>query len=833
MRQARLLDQYKPERYQLTIGFDKPKKSFTGTVEIYGTVVSEQNFIDLHSVGLTIISAKINGIETSVESIAAEQKIRLSGNQEYGAGSNATINIRFSSEITETMEGIYPSDYTENEVQKRLISTQFESHHAREAFPCIDEPSAKAVFELTLETPDDGCVVLGNTPIKKQSTISDKVITCFEPSPKMSSYLLAFVIGDLESKTATTKRGVEVRTFAQPSHIESTIFPLKTAVKVLDFFEEYFEIEYPLEKCDLVAIPQFAAGAMENWGLVTFRESALLVDKYHSSLSNKQWVALVVAHELAHQWFGNLVTMQWWDDLWLNEGFASWVEYLAVAELYPEWEMWTQYVADDYLYALRADSLASSHPIEVEVDDPRDISEIFDHITYRKGSAVIRQLHNHMGAENFQKGLIRYLRQHSYGNATTQDLWDSLSRSCDIDVAAFMSAWTTQTGYPVVSFEDVTNTASQQKFLIDPSKKSDDTIWPVVLQPENNNGESIVIKQKNEKIEQNISLPLNPGRNGLYRVNYTDDQYEKLSKLKLTTEDIMGQLNDGFELAKAGYSELATALKLLPAYKDTANSAIWDIMATQLGDMTLALGSDEMKQAKKPFLKNLVLEQYRRLGWIEKDNESHHDTVLRPTIVALAVHSSIDDATTHAEKYMIDYLSSQISIPADIRSTVYHHFTEQENQKAFDKLLKLHNETQLAEEKSRLTAALCSFEAPELYQQAIDLIRSDAVQLQDVISWLAGLLRNRHSRDAAWQWYKNNWSWIEDMFAGGHLYNYFPQVLGVFSDNNKIKEIRSFFEDKNTNGIAMSLEQALEKISWQSALRNREYEAVLGFFETS
>lgn len=293
----------------------------------------------------------------------------------------------------------------------------------------------------------------------------------------------------------------------------------------------------------------------------------------------------------------------------------------------------------------------------------------------------------------------------------------------------------------------------------------------------------------------------------------------------------MGQLNDSFELAKAAQTPLIDAISLLPEISKTHNSAVWDIIATQLGDVNLALGTDELREAKKPFIRSLIRDHYHRLSWTKKETENYHDTILRPTIISLAIHCELDEAAQIADAYMNDYISNGTIIPADFRGSVYARYTRKESTEAFDTLLELHQNSNLAEERSRLTAALCSFETPELYARAIELIISDRVQLQDVISWLANLLRNRHSREAAWQWYEANWDWIVKTFAGGHLYNYFPQFLGVFSDRKKKDEIRDFFKDKDTTGIAMSLEQAIEKVSWQSALREREYNNTLTYFK--
>jgi puromycin-sensitive aminopeptidase len=301
----------------------------------------------------------------------------------------------------------------------------------------------------------------------------------------MSTYLLAFVYGQLEFLEKNTKDDVAVRTYATPDNVEHTKFALDVAVKCLEFFNDYFGIDYPLEKCDLIALPDFASGAMENWGCITFREHALLVDPKNTSLATKQYVAMVVAHELAHQWFGNLVTMRWWTDLWLNEGFASWIEYLAIDHIFPEWKMWTQFVIDEQQQALKLDALENTHPIEVPVSHPDEIRSIFDAISYSKGASTIHMLHSYVGADDFQTGLRYYLKKHTYGNTDTEDLWDAMEEASEKPVKNFMRAWTTKPGFPLVrvNVENDHLTATQERFYTNPLHgESDTTLWPVALQ---------------------------------------------------------------------------------------------------------------------------------------------------------------------------------------------------------------------------------------------------------------------------------------------------------------------------------------------------------------
>jgi puromycin-sensitive aminopeptidase len=408
----RLFAEFQPKHYILELEPDREAKTFTGMVIISGNKVYRPNErLTFHQSGLTVTSAHIirhdkkGDEEITVDRInhhGAFDEVRLHAKTKLYPG-NYTVRLHFKGKITRPMNGMYPCFFEEDGHEKQLIATQFESHHAREVFPCIDEPEAKATFDLTLTTPA-GETVLANTPVKHQETKEGRTKTTFLTTPHMSTYLLAFVYGELGFKEAKTRDGVLVRTYATPHNVQFTDFALDVAVRTLEFYNDYFGIDYPLPKCDMIALPDFASGAMENWGCITYREQCMLVDPANSTLANRQYVAMVVAHELAHQWFGNLVTMRWWTDLWLNEGFASWIEYLAVDHLFPEWQMWTQFAVDEQQRAFKLDALEHTHPIEVPVHHPDEIRTIFDTISYSKGASIINMLHEYLGHDAFRDG---------------------------------------------------------------------------------------------------------------------------------------------------------------------------------------------------------------------------------------------------------------------------------------------------------------------------------------------------------------------------------------------------------------------------------------------
>ncbi len=467
-----------PKKYQLKLQPDFSKFTFQGEETVDIEVVEATTEIALNSADLKIASAVLHrsGTSSTATNIALDksrQTVTLTFAETIPAG-DASLEISFTGELNDKLHGFYRSEYTDPEGETRyLATTQFEATDARRAFPCWDEPAHKASFDLTLVIPSD-LVAISNNPVVEEVAVEGGLKSLrFGETPVMSTYLLAFVIGDLVAIHEQANERTKVGIYTTRGKEDQGRFALDTSVKLLSFFNEYFGIPYPLEKLDHIAIPDFAAGAMENWGAITYRETALLVDSENSSAGTRQRVAEVVAHEMAHMWFGDLVTMEWWDDLWLNESFASWMGTKAVDWLFPEWQMWTQFVNMDTTRALSLDGLKNSHPIEQEVKDPAEVSQLFDAISYSKGASVIRMLEQFLGPEVFRKGLFQYLSAHQYGNARTADLWSALEEASGQPVTSIMNSWTNQMGYPVLRVEsdttgkDLELTLHQERFVYD------------------------------------------------------------------------------------------------------------------------------------------------------------------------------------------------------------------------------------------------------------------------------------------------------------------------------------------------------------------------------
>lgn len=816
--------------------------TFKGAVEIIGSVKKPTQTIKIHSHGLDIKKAEfsIGGGKHGARKLYHLDNDELQIDFTTEIQKDVTLFIEFEGKITEPMVGIYPCNFTLGDQKKKLIATQFESHHAREVFPCVDEPKAKATFDLTLHTPASE-KVLANTPVKSQKENGSELITTFETTPKMSTYLLAFAYGDIDYLERTTKNGVTVRTWATPDNVAHTAFALDVAVQCLEFYNDYFAVPYPLTKLDNIALPDFGAGAMENWGLVTYRESALLVDPENTSLTQKQWVALTIAHEIAHQWFGNLVTMEWWTDLWLNEGFASWVEYLAVDHIFPEWQMWTQFVTEDYLRGQALDALANTHPVEVSVDNPEEIRDIFDAISYNKGASVVRMLHAYLGPDDFKNGMQHYLKSHAYENANTADLWASLEEVSKKPVSDFMGRWTSQPGFPLLDVKDSEDSVefSQTRYMVSPlerEKSKDQSTWPIPIDA--TDSEKIYLLEKTSKswkVDLSDTPKFNTDQTGFYLTNYSSSYLNKLGmrvkKGELEPIDRLGLLNDSFQLAKAGFKPTTDALKLLEKYSSEDNAAVWDIIEGQLGSIRRVIDTNELRDLMRPYVATLADKQLKRLGWKENPTDTHFDKLLRPTILSLASFAEVPEVVQSATEVFAAAQKPE-DIHPDIRGVVYGTVVRHGSKNEFNKLLKMYHATSSAHSKTRLAGALTGFRQPVLIGEALNLIKSKEVRLQEVAYWVAFIFSNRHAKDVAWIWLKENWSWLENKFGTDILtFSYFPKIAaGSFASENFAAQYQEFFASVDSKGIQRSIDQGLETILWQAAWRKRDQKDVIKYF---
>lgn len=835
----------------MTLTLDEEAMRFSGRVTIDGRKVGRPSQrITLHQNGLKITSAKITKHDKKgdadlpvarINNQNSLHEVRLHSSQMVYPGVY-TLTLTFEGKITDGMTGIYPCYFKEGTADKKLIMTQFESHFARQAFPCIDEPEAKAVFNLTLET-RTGISLLGNTPIKEQKTLKDRLVTSFEPTPKMSSYLLAFVIGDLQKKSAKTKSGVEVNvwaTTAQPA--DSLDYALEAAKGAIEFFEDYFGVPYPLPKADHVACPDFSSGAMENWGLITYRERVLLAYPGETGQSQLEQIALVIAHETSHQWFGNLVTMKWWNDLWLNESFANMMEYQAVNAMHPEWQVWDSFVAQEGLSALRRDATPGVQSVKATVHHPDEINTLFDpSIVYAKGGRLLNMLKNYVGEDMFRAGLKAYFEKHAYGNTEGTDLWAAISEASGQDIAAFMNPWLEQSGFPLVSIrqDEHGTTLTQEHFLDDPRQADPDRRWPIPLFAK---GLPARLDKRELKIgnQESKTFTLNTGAKGHYLVRYeTDAQKQAIIDLvkqqKLDEPDRLMLLNGASMLARAGYEPYRNVLDMLAAYRNEASEPVWDIIGLIIGESRRFIDLDESLEAKiKAFIRPLITAQYKRLGWEERPGESAADTKLRALIIGLGAYAEEPAIVNHALKLFESYKTKPESVPAELRSIVFSVPVKEKAAGAFDYLLRLHDGSQNSDLKADACAGLTATRGPQEAAKLLARIKNaKLVKPQDADHWLIYLLRNRFTRATAWDWMVNNWDWIEETYAQDKSYDMLPRyAASACNTADMAAKYREFFEPKRSEivlkrNIDMGLEEIAARVSWLA----RDLKGVQKFFK--
>ncbi len=852
----RLYEQFQPENYRLQLTPDPDKMTFTGAVTIKGKKVGRPSQrLTFHQKQLKITSAKVikhdkkgdrELIVTRINNQASYDEVRLHTEDQVYPG-QYTITMEFTGAITRPMNGIYPCFFTRDGKEKKLIATQFESHHAREAFPCIDEPEAKATFDLTLTTPA-GETVIANTPVKTQSTKGKQQVTSFETTPRMSVYLLAFVSGELGYTEAQTKDGVTVRTYATHDNVRLTEHGLDVAVRALEFFSDYFDVPYPLPKLDMVALPDFSSGAMENWGLVTYRETTMLADPENSSIESKQLVALVICHELSHQWFGNLVTMKWWDDLWLNESFANLMEYRSVDALYPEWHIWEQFVSLETGSAKRRDSLADVQPIHCEVRHPDEISTLFDpSIVYAKGGTVLHMLLRHIGEDAFRTGLKTYFEKHRYGNTQAKDLWQALGNASQQNITSFMDGWLRRPGFPLVSVDWQPGASQlqleQRRFLSDPKAKITDTEpWQVPLAATGQLGESL-FKTSSSSISVKVTAkqPLLLNHDGY---SYFLPRYTQAEHLQLIVDGIeAGQVGnidrllllDNYNLLqRGGVSATTELLDLLSGYQNETSESVWGTMAAAMGEARKLIEGDEASDTKLDnFIASLVTKLAQELGWDDKPEDSAQTLRLRGLTHSLAAGAKVK--TIHEEGLKRFRASPKpADLPPSTRTVIYYIAARFGTDADFSALLKLYRATTNADEKDEIAGALTGAKEPKRYNQLIALLTTDEIRRQDLMHWFVWLLRNRHARVDAWKWLTTHWGWIEEEFKSDKSYSFFARYCSsIFSRPAELKQFSDFFGPKKsivalTRDITLAEQEITSRVAW----RKRNEAAVKSWLKT-
>lgn len=829
---SRLSTDVHPVRYDITLHPDLEAHVFSGKETISLVVDVPTDTITLHSKDLEILSVSISYGKKVFTGIVAynedDETISVSFTSVIPKG-KASLSFSFRGVLADTMRGFYKSTYVVNGETRTMATTQFEATDARRAFPCFDEPARKAIFDIHLAVPA-GLTAISNTlPVSVAEHEAGYKVVSFAPTPRMSTYLVACIVGDFETLEARTKRGVLVRVLTVPGKVHQGAFALDVTVRCLEYFEQYFGIPYPLNTLDMIAIPDFSSLAMENWGAITFREIGLLVDEDNSSTATRQMVALVIAHELAHQWFGNLVTMEWWTHLWLNEGFATYIEHLAVDALFPEYDVWSQFATGmsghGLAHALKLDALSTTHPVEVPVHHPNEIGEVFDRVSYDKGATVIRMLAEYLGEKDFRNGLRHYLKKHTYKNTQTEDLWDAFEHISKKPVRKMMSVWTGKSGYPLLTLAKHPKKGiivSQKRFyssVKSAQKSADTTLWPVPVATLSIKGEKQhgLLSKRTQVIPENVDfwIKANARETALYRTKYEGvllgALVEPIATKLLSPVDRLGIIRDLFALAQSGEVSTTTVLEMVSVYKQETSYAVWVEIISGLRTILNLVHETSSYDALRSYSNEIISQCIETVGWDAVIGESHDTALLRSLVLGFA--STIGNELVIKEALFRYRNRKTTPIHPDLRGFVYATYVRMGGEKEFNEIYSAYRAEFLHEEKLRYLHALGAVQSKKLIQKLFSMTLTDTVRMQDRNGVFSAVLAGYTGRELAWNFLQKHWKRIGEAYGdGNHLLSRLVESLNRFTTKEVYKSIATFFKTHSAPSAERTVTQTLEQI---------------------
>ncbi|XP_041041968.1 endoplasmic reticulum aminopeptidase 1b isoform X1 [Carcharodon carcharias] len=893
----RLPENVVPVHYDLLIHPNLTTLNFSASVRIEVFVKSDTNSIILHSKNLEIIKAYIvpvkedgaTGSEYDLhlleyppfEQIALQTDVPLYSRNTY------LINIDYIANLSESFHGFYKSTYkTQNGELSIVASTQFEPTAARMAFPCFDEPAFKAKFSIKIHR-ESRHVAVSNMPIINSVKLANgHVEDQFDMSVKMSTYLVAFIVADFKWVSKETKHGVKISVYSVPDKINQTSFALDAAERLLDFYEDYFNIPYPLPKQDLAAIPDFQSGAMENWGLTTYRESALLYNPEISSASDKLGITMIIAHELAHQWFGNLVTMEWWNDLWLNEGFAKFMEIISVNITHPELQV-REFFLDKCFSAMEVDAFNSSHPVSTPVENPAQIQEMFDNVSYEKGACILNMLMDYLTEDVFKVGIIKYLQRHSYGNAKNEDLWNSLTNICPsgdthgsrlneqqfclrkselppgsqwfmedvLDVKAMMNTWTIQKGFPLVTVTvKGRQVLLQQEHYLkgsnfqDPNSESASYLWQIPLTYITSHSRNIQRHLMRTKKDV-ITLPgevnwikFNVDMNGYYIVHYENDGWDALITLLrenhtvLSSNDRANLINNAFQLVSIGKLPLDKALDLTLYLKNEVSIMPVFQGMNELIPIHKLMEKREMVEVEnkmKAYIVNLFKNLIDQQSW--SDDGSVSERLLRSSLLVFACVRKYQPCVDKAEEYFRKWMDSNgtLSLPTDVTLAIF--AVGAQTTEGWDFLFEKYRHSLFSSEKNKIRLALTNSKDTEKLQWLMDQgLQGDIVKIQDLPSVVISVGKNPTGYHLAWEFLKKNWDKLIEKFELGSpsIAYTLSGVTSQYSTRLKLEEVRRFFESLKDNGSQLRcVQQAVETIEENLRWMEKNFDKISTWLE--
>jgi aminopeptidase N/puromycin-sensitive aminopeptidase len=816
-----------PENYKLTFTPDLEKATFEGDETIAIKILKPTSQITLNAVDIDFHDVSISSGGSTQKAKVTPEKDRemvvLSAEKPLAAGA-ATIHITYSGILNNEMRGLYLG---KDDRGRKYAASQFESTDARRAYPSFDEPDYKATFDISAVA-DKGMVAISNNKIISDTPNGDKHTVRFATTAKMSSYLAALVVGNFEYIEGSAD-GIPIRVWSTPGKKEMGRFALESAEHILSYYDKYFAIKYPYGKLDLIGLPDFSAGAMENTGCITFREVILLIDEQHGSVGLKKTIASVIAHEMAHQWFGDLVTMKWWDDIWLNEGFATWMSSKPVEAWKPEWHFELDDVSDA-TRTMNVDSLENTRPIHQAAETPAQIQELFDGIAYGKAAAVLRMLESYLGEETFRAGVNAYLKQHQYGNATADDFWDAQARTSKKPVDRIMPTFVAQAGVPIVNLKSQCEgnstrvTLDQRRYFSDRMKfeSPNDQLWqiPMCLKGSDKGSEKCELLTKKVEV---FTLPGcsawalgNAGATGYYRVGYQPDAVRALAaeaETKLTPAERIDLQSDVWASIRIGREPVGDYLALAQGVQADRNRAVLNDLMGRLTYIGMYLVNDSDRDAYRAWLRQYLTPLKNEMGWESKPGDSDEMKEMRSGLLhALGYDARDADALAEARRITEKALNDPTSVDRTLAREAFQLAALNGDEALYDRLMAGLKNPKSPEEYYIYLFTLANFTNPKLLQRTLDYAVSPDVRSQDSLGLIRSVLSNPAGEKLAWNFIQSHWGEVQK--AGGPFAS--AEVVGatsVFCSANLRDQVADFFAAHKIEAAERTYKQSIERIN--------------------
>ncbi len=821
-----------PHRYALTIAPDLAAATFRGSVAIDVTIHRASDRIVCNAAELTIEEAWLEAgdglrLDAGAELDADAEQVSFVFDRSLAPGP-AILHVRFAGILNDKLRGFYRSTFADPDgTQHTIAVTQFEATDARRAFPCWDEPAHKAVFGVTLEVADDLLAISNGPELRREALDDGRVRITFADTMPMSTYLVAFVVGPLEATPAVDVDGIPLRVVHRPGQGALTGFALEVGAFALRFFADYYGIVYPGDKMDMVAVPDFAFGAMENLGCVTYRETLLLLDPSTATQAERLAVVDVIAHELAHMWFGDLVTMAWWNGIWLNEAFATFMEMKCSSAFRPEWERWLHF-GRERSSAFDTDALATTRPIEFPVHSPADAEGMFDVLTYQKGSAVVRMLEQYLGENAFRDGIRRYLQTHQFGNTETGDLWDALEVETGEPVRAMMDSWIFQGGFPLVSVrsEDHSIGIEQRPFrYLAGEADGADQMWkiPVVVRSGGDRIHLVFDGPTTTVAVSDTTVMVNAGGHGFYRAAYAPELYDRLLDQLSSLEPLerYAVLDDALSLCLRGDVGAGELTRLLRRLVDVGEEdlSIWQLGAEALGTLDRAV-VDEGRESFNAWGRATVRPLWQRLGPAPAPGDPDRRRALRGLVLGLLGAADDPEAVDLSARLFDQVTADPTSVEPGLASGALTTMARHANGARFDAILDRFRHGQTPQEQIRFLYAAAAVRDPGLFDRYLALLATDEVRSQNLAFAYRAALRNRRHGPTAWRRVEQDWDRIVDRLPSNSTHR-LVEGITVINDPALAADVVEFLDAHPIPQATKLVAQHVERMHVSVALRAR------------